>query len=78
MKKILLSLFASSIFSINALAHYQMVYTKQSALEMGKNIDMNIIFTHPFSGAYTMNMTGIEEFYVINRLCKNCSNVQQF
>jgi cobalt/nickel transport protein len=67
MKKILLSLSISILFSLKSYAHYQMVYTPKSALESGANINLNIVFTHPFSGAYTMDMAGVEEFYVINR-----------
>jgi cobalt/nickel transport protein len=65
-KKILLSL-ALMMISTNALAHYQMVYTNEIALEMAKKIKLNLIFTHPFSGAYTMNMSGVDEVYVLNR-----------
>lgn len=67
MKKKVIGLLASAVLSTNALAHFQMVYTKESALKNAKNIDLNIVFTHPFSGAYTMSMAGVEELYVLNR-----------
>lgn len=55
------------IFTSNLFAHFQMVYSKDLTLEMSKKVDINIVFTHPFSGAYIMNMSGIDAFYVINK-----------
>ena len=65
-KKLLTSLAAVFILT-NANAHYQMLYTEETALEMAEKIKLNLVFTHPFSGAYTMNMNGVEEIYVINK-----------
>jgi cobalt/nickel transport protein len=67
MNKKLLTYLAALSISTSAMAHYQMMYTENTALEIAKKIKLNLIFTHPFSGAYTMNMSGVEELYVINR-----------
>ena len=70
MNKKLLTYFTALTLSTSAFAHYQMMYTENTALEMAKKIKLNLIFTHPFSGAYTMNMSGVDELYVINRAKK--------
>jgi len=67
MKKAILAIIILISLNTNVLAHYQMMYTEETALEMAKKINLNIVFTHPFSGAYTMNMSGVDELYVINR-----------
>jgi len=67
MKKTISAFLTTFVLSTSALAHYQMMYTEETALEMAKKINLNIVFTHPFSGAYTMNMSGVDELYVINR-----------
>jgi len=66
-KKRIATLLCSVLISTSAMAHYQMMYTEETALEMAKKVNFNIVFTHPFSGAYTMNMSGVEEFYVLNK-----------
>jgi len=67
MKKKLLTCLASLCILTNANAHFQMMYTEEMALDMAKKVKLNLVFTHPFSGAYTMNMKGVEELYVINK-----------
>ena len=68
MKKIILSsLAAATIAATGALAHFQMVYTPNTALEKGKTIEFKHVFTHPFADEHTMDMAGVEEFYVINK-----------
>ena len=77
MKKIVLStLVATTILTSSAIAHFQMVYTPNTALKKGKTIEFRHVFTHPFADEHTMNMgkqhdskdyAPIEEFYVINK-----------
>lgn len=75
-KSILSAIVASSILSSSAFAHFQMVYTPNTALEKGETIQLRHIFTHPFADEHTMDMgkqhdskelKGVEEFYVINK-----------
>jgi cobalt/nickel transport protein len=67
-KKLLLSsVAAATIMTTSALAHFQMVYTPNMALEKPTTIELRHVFTHPFSDEHTMDMAGVEEFYVINK-----------
>lgn len=50
-----------------ALAHFQMLYTPQSALEQGGELPIKLVFTHPFGGDHIMNMEPVQEFYVVHR-----------
>ena len=64
MKKIVISTLAAvSIMATSALAHFQMIYTPNTALEKGKTIELKHVFTHPFADEHTMDMAGVEEFY---------------
>jgi cobalt/nickel transport protein len=56
---------ASSIIASSALAHFQMVYTPNTALTKGGTIEFKHVFTHPFADEHTMDMAGVEEFYSI-------------
>ncbi len=77
MKKIILSTaVATTILATNALAHFQMLYTPNTALTKGKTIELRHVFTHPFADEHTMDMgkqhdskklADVEEFYVINK-----------
>ncbi len=62
--------------SSTAWAHFQMLYTPESALPTGKIIELRHVFTHPFADEHTMDMglqhdsdklLAIEEFYVVNK-----------
>ena len=50
-----------------ALAHFQMVYTPESALQKAKPIDLKLVFTHPFEAGHTMDMGQPEAFFVIRK-----------
>jgi cobalt/nickel transport protein len=59
-----------------AWAHFQMLYTPESALPGGKNIELRLVFTHPFADEHTMDMglqhdsdklAPVEDFFVINK-----------
>lgn len=69
MKK--LSAFAAlglvALTALPAAAHFQMVYTPESALEKGAEIPLRLVFTHPFEAGHTMEMGKPEQFFVINK-----------
>jgi cobalt/nickel transport protein len=69
MKKILTlaSVFAALFMVSPALAHFQMIYTPESALEKGGKIDLALVFTHPFDAGHTMDMGEPEEFFVVRK-----------
>ena len=52
----LVSLVLILLFSIPAFAHFQTIYTKESALEKGEEINLKLIFTHPFEAGHTMDI----------------------
>ena len=73
MKKIVLStVVASAVLVSSAFAHFQLNFTPNSALEKGETVKIVQTFTHPFADEHTMDMAGIEEFYVINKGKKKC------
>lgn len=53
------------VISAPALAHFQMLYTAESALPKAQPTEMAMVFSHPFSNGYPMDMGKPEEFYVI-------------
>ncbi len=65
MKKLVVSTVAAAVLTTSALAHFQMLYTPNMALTKGGTIDLKHVFTHPFADEHTMDMAGVEEFYVI-------------
>lgn len=65
LKKSILSL--AILGSSTLFAHFQMLYTPESALEKPSTIELRHIFTHPFSDEFTMDMVGFESFEVVNR-----------
>lgn len=75
-QKLLISLTATAVLATSALAHFQMIYTPNTALTKGKTIELRHVFTHPFADEHTMDMgkqhdskkfAPVEEFYVINK-----------
>jgi cobalt/nickel transport protein len=44
------------VVSIPAFAHFQTLYTPESALNKGKEINLKLIFTHPFEAGHTMDI----------------------
>jgi cobalt/nickel transport protein len=50
-----------------AQAHFQMIYTPETALDSGKPIDLKLVFTHPFEAGHTMDMGQPEEFFVVHK-----------
>ena len=75
-KSMVVGLTMSVLFSTNAFAHFQMLYTPNTALDKGETIELREVFTHPFADEHTMDMgkqhdskelKAVEEFYVINK-----------
>ena len=50
-----------------ALAHFQMIYTPESALAKGQEIPLDLVFTHPFEAGHTMDMGQPEQFFVVHK-----------
>lgn len=53
--------------TVPAAAHFQMIYTPETALEKAQSIDIKLIFTHPFEAGHTMDMGTPEQFFVIRK-----------
>jgi cobalt/nickel transport protein len=53
--------------SLPVQAHFQTIYTPESALERGGAIELKIFFTHPFEAGHTMDMGQPEEFFVVHK-----------
>ena len=67
MKKVLVSSLAAAAIATGALAHFQMLYTPESALEGPSTIELRHVFNHPFADEHTMDIAGIESFVAINK-----------
>ncbi|MBN2964406.1 DUF4198 domain-containing protein [Sulfurospirillum sp. T05] len=66
-QKFLGSMVAAGVLATGAMAHFQMLYTPESALEKPTNIELRHVFNHPFADEHTMDIAGIESFVVINK-----------
>jgi len=53
--------------TVPAMAHFQMVYTPESALEKAKSIELKLVFTHPFEAGHTMDMGQPMQFFVVRK-----------
>ncbi|MCK9172942.1 MAG: DUF4198 domain-containing protein [Desulfuromonas sp.] len=51
----------------SALAHFQMIYTPESALPQAQEIPLKLVFTHPFEAGHTMDMGVPEAFFVVRK-----------
>jgi cobalt/nickel transport protein len=77
MKKAIMLTLALTVFTaMSASAHFQMLYTPESALDKGETIQLRHVFTHPFADEHTMDMgkqhdsdtlAPVEEFFVVNK-----------
>ena len=69
MKKLIIVLAGLMVMAmaVPVLAHFQMIYTPEAALEKAKIIDLKLIFTHPFEAGHTMDMGKPEQFFVIRK-----------
>lgn len=53
--------------STPSFAHFQMLYTPESALLKGETLNLKIVFTHPFEAGHTMDMDGVESFVMLHK-----------
>jgi cobalt/nickel transport protein len=69
MKKMMatLTVFAILAMAATASAHFQMIYTPESALERAEEINLKLVFTHPFDAGHTMEMEKPEQFFVVRK-----------
>jgi cobalt/nickel transport protein len=69
MKKTIITLTALLIGALAtpAMAHFQMIYTPDSALEKAGEISLELVFTHPFDAGHTMDMKKPEQFFVVRK-----------
>ncbi|KAB1437260.1 DUF4198 domain-containing protein [Pseudodesulfovibrio senegalensis] len=61
------ALVAVLAMAIPASAHFMMVYTPEIAMDKGGDMDFRMVFTHPAEAGHTMNMGGVNEFYVLSQ-----------
>jgi len=67
MKKIIVLSLMVLAFATNAMAHFQMVYLEESALNKGGKKPIKFVFNHPFADEHTMHMGQPEKFCVITK-----------
>jgi cobalt/nickel transport protein len=69
MKRVIVALAAlmAMIMTAPAMAHFQMIYTPEAALQKAKTIDLKLVFTHPFEAGHTMDMGKPEQFFVVRK-----------
>ena len=74
-KKVVISSVVAGFLASSAFAHFQMVYTPESALEKGGDLPLKLVFTHPFADEHTMDMglqadktrEGVVDFFVVHK-----------
>ncbi|WP_320045416.1 DUF4198 domain-containing protein [uncultured Desulfobacter sp.] len=66
-----ISTLAILALTVPAFAHFQMIYTPESALNKGGTIPLAIVFTHPFEAGHTMDMGTPEQFFVMRSRGEN-------
>jgi len=67
MRKIVVLSFLIVAMATSAMAHFQMLYMEESALNKGGKKDIKLVFNHPFADEHTMEMGQPEEFYVVTK-----------
>ncbi|NCC25030.1 MAG: DUF4198 domain-containing protein [Deltaproteobacteria bacterium] len=50
-----------------AAAHFQMIYTPEAALTSGGELDLKLVFCHPFEAGHTMDMGKPLEFFMVHK-----------
>jgi len=63
----LVAILLSLLLAPPAMAHFQMIYTPESALAQGGEIGLDLVFTHPFDAGHTMDMGQPEQFFVVRK-----------
>ena len=66
-----ISTLAILALTVPAFAHFQMIYTPESALNKGGKIPLAIVFTHPFEARHTMDMGTPEQFFAMRSRGEN-------
>ncbi len=67
-RRILQTLAAAALGLVNAAhAHFQVLYTEETALQRGGNMEFALVFSHPFSGGPTMAMPQPRAFDLTSR-----------
>ena len=68
-RKTLVGLFSALVLALAlpglASAHFQMIYTPEIVLDKGGEVDMRLVFTHPFEAGHTMDMGAPEQFFMV-------------
>jgi cobalt/nickel transport protein len=55
------------LFCQAALAHFQLLYTPEAALNESSALPLALVFSHPFDNGYTMDMGEPDAFYVVSQ-----------
>lgn len=55
----------AGLIGLPAHAHFQLLYTAESALPKAQATEMALVFSHPFHNGYPMDMGTPQEFFVI-------------
>jgi cobalt/nickel transport protein len=73
MKKLMVVMAGLMMLTLSApaMAHFQMIYTPEAALEKGGKIPLDLVFTHPFEAGHTMDMGKPEQFFVVHSRGEN-------
>jgi cobalt/nickel transport protein len=58
---------AACLLGTAAQAHFQMLYLQESALPRGQDLELALIFTHPFNGGPTMPMRTPRSFTLVSQ-----------
>lgn len=66
-KSIVLSLVLLVFACSQAVAHFQVIYTPETALVEGQKLPLKLVFTHPFEAGHTMDMGQPLEFGVFHK-----------
>lgn len=57
----------AALVAAPAQAHFQLLYTPESALKESAAIPLALVFSHPFDNGFTMDMGKPEAFYVVSQ-----------
>jgi len=53
--------------ALPAQAHFQVIYTPETAREQSGPVQFKLVFTHPFEAGHTMDMGQPKEFFVVHK-----------
>ncbi|MFO8083568.1 MAG: DUF4198 domain-containing protein [Desulfobacterales bacterium] len=75
-QKLLIAAMITLFFLSPAHAHFQMLYTPESALDRGGEMTLKLVFAHPFDAGHTMDMEPAKEFYLLQQRGKESEAVK--